>query len=109
MLTQYLESLHPAFPGGEDKLICFLDDHLDKQKLKSINRKGKIVVQFIIDTTGQVTNISVLTSLDPLVDNEFVRVIKLMPKWRPGVQNNMVVPVKIRLPLVLPYRIKSCG
>lgn len=62
----------------------------------------KIYVEFIIDTTGTMTNIKVIRGLQEDFDNETIRVLKMMPKWKPGKCKGIPVNVKY----VFPFRIE---
>jgi periplasmic protein TonB len=98
----------PMFPGGEEQYFCFIDNNIDKEKLKSKDTIGGVVVQFTIDTIGQVTEIKLTKSLTPIIDDEFLRIIKMMPKWVPGRQNGKIARVTIAVPLRIPYENKFC-
>jgi hypothetical protein len=98
----------PSFPGGDKELFCFLYHNLDTIKLKRINKVGTIYSQFVVDSTGIISNLKILRGIDSVADNEFLRIIKLMPKWVPGMQANTKVNVIVNLPLKLPYENKFC-
>jgi len=61
--------------------------------------EGKVILQFVVGPTGEITMIKVIRSADPLLDNEAIRVISSMPKWRPGKNNGNPVPVYFSLPV----------
>lgn len=61
--------------------------------------QGTVVCQFIVEKDGSISNVSVLRSVDPLLDKEAVRVIENMPKWAPGKQDGKPVRVKFTLPI----------
>ena len=100
------------FPGGEEKLFNFLDDNLNKvivcdSKLK----EGVVWAGFEVDTIGHIKNLKIKKSYNSLVDNELLRVIKLMPNWIPGtlITNNMKgpkikIPNTVSFPLKIPYK-----
>ena len=98
----------PEFPGGEKELWCFIDKNLNKQLLYSIDTIGRSIASFTIDTTGSVCDIKIMRSLNPIIDNELLRIIKLMPKWKPGKFYDKPVEVKYQIPLKLPYENKFC-
>jgi protein TonB len=93
----------PTFPGGEEKLYSFLHSNLDKQKMDLNKATGTIVATFVVDSLGYIKDIKILKSLDTIADKEFIRVIALMPKWRPGKYKMKSVPVQFNLPLRVPY------
>lgn len=98
----------PRFPGGEMELFCFLDNNLDKGKLASVEVIGTTVAQFLIDTTGEVKEVRILKKLNPIVDKEFERVLRLMPKWESGEKNGKIPATKFTFPLRLPYENRLC-
>jgi hypothetical protein len=104
----YEADVNPEFPGGENELKCFFDKALDKDKLKLVSKKGISIAQFIINETGTVTEITIIKSLDTIADNELMRIIKLMPKWKPGEYHGKIISTVFSLPLRLPYENK-CG
>ena len=62
--------------------------------------QGTVVVSFIVNKDGSVANVRVSTSVDPLLDNEALRVMKMMPKWKPGIDKNKVCRTMIAVPVV---------
>ena len=62
--------------------------------------QGKVIVQFVVDKDGTITNPEVVRGVDPYLDKEAVRVISSMPKWKPGVQNGKKVRVKYTVPVM---------
>ena len=75
----------PQFPGGEIELLNFIKKNLNYPKdaiLKGI--EGRVIVQFMITKTGDITNVKILRGIDKECDKEAVRIIKMMPKWKPG-------------------------
>ncbi len=91
----------PQFPGGDDALLQFIRDNLRyPEKAAEVGIDGRVTMRFTILATGELTDIKVVRGLDPLLDAEAVRVIKIMPNWIPGRQNGKNVPVYITLPIV---------
>ncbi|MCQ2973716.1 MAG: energy transducer TonB [Bacteroidales bacterium] len=91
----------PEFKGN---LMKYISEHVVYPETASENDiQGTVNVQFVVDETGKVVNVRVVKSVDPLLDNEAVRVIKNLPKWKPGSQSgknvkvSMVVPIKFKL------------
>ena len=91
----------PEFPGGQQALMKFLTENLQypaNAKEKSI--QGRVVCQFVVERNGTPSNIEVVSSSgEPSLDNEAVRVISIMPKWKPGKQRGKSVPVTFVLPI----------
>ena len=61
--------------------------------------QGKVIVQFVVDRDGTISNPEVVRGVDPYLDKEAIRVISSMPKWTPGVQNGKKVRVKFTVPV----------
>ena len=92
----------PEFIGGEDSLYAFLKNNLTTRKeLLQIDIKGKIMVEFYVEIDGSIKDVNLLKGLGNAWDQEAIRVVKLMPKWKPGSFINkpermkMVLPIKI--------------
>ena len=62
--------------------------------------QGRVIVQFVVEKDGSVTDVHVARSVDPSLDKEAVRVVKVMPKWIPGKQNGSAVRVKYTVPVL---------
>ena len=61
--------------------------------------QGRVVVAFIVETDGSISDAEVVRSVDPQLDKEALRVVNAMPKWTPGLQNGKAVRVKYNLPV----------
>ena len=91
----------PEFPDGIAGLMEWLSANV--QYPKEAHEKGiqgRVIVSFIIEKDGGVTDVQVIRGVDPLLDAEATRVIPLMPVWKPGELNNEPVRVKFTLPIV---------
>lgn len=95
----------PEYPSGQVALMRYIAQNVKYPKSAQENgTQGKVVVQFVVDTDGSIINAYVLTSVDPDLDTEALRVIKSMPRWTPGKQKGKnvrvkyAVSVKFRLP-----------
>lgn len=88
----------PEFKGGMDALIKYMGDNIKYPK--ETNKEGKVLISFVIDEKGSVTNAEVLKSIDADLDKEALRVIKAMPKWNPGKDKGKNVKVKMTLPIL---------
>ena len=62
--------------------------------------QGRVICQFVVNKDGSIVDINVVRSVDPSLDKEAIRVIKSMPKWKPGMQRGKAVRVKFTLPVV---------
>lgn len=91
----------PQFPGGDDELLHFIRDNLKfPENAASAGIQGRVTIRFTVTTSGEITDIRVIRSLDPACDAEAVRVISIMPNWLPGRQNGKNVPVYYTIPIV---------
>lgn len=90
----------PAFPGGEDALKSFLENNLKyPKKARKSKIQGAVNVRFVVQENGQLTNFTVVKSLEPTLDAEALRVVQLMPAWQPGLQCGQPIKVKYTLPV----------
>lgn len=91
----------PQFPGGEDELQKFL---LEKtkypNKAKEMSVKGIVYTSFVVKKDGKIDNIKIIKGVHKLLDDEAIRVIKLMPKWIPGKNTGKTVDVLFNLPII---------
>ena len=90
----------PSFPGGQQKLMDYLSENIRYPKeLAEASIQGRVIVTFIVEKDGSISNVKVAKSLDPLLDKEAMRVVSSMPKWNPGKQSGIAVRVKYTLPV----------
>ena len=90
----------PSYHGGMTALMDFLVKHTkypEEAKAKGI--EGRVLVTFIVERDGSITDIEVVKSVEKSLDEEAIRVIKSMPKWKPGRENNTKVRCKYTLPV----------
>lgn len=88
----------PEFLEGD--LSVWLGSHLQyPPEAQNNGLQGAVVCQFIVEKDGSIGNVTVLRSIDPLLDKEAVRVIESMPKWAPGRKDGKPVRVKYTLPV----------
>jgi protein TonB len=91
----------PEYPGGMQAMIEFLQTNMKypedaaKQKVE-----GRVMVQFVVETDGSVSDVHVAKQVFPSLDAEAIRVVQAMPKWTPGKEKGKVVRVKYNLPIV---------
>lgn len=98
----------PRFPGGDDELVKFLARNA-KYPVKAIENKvqGAVVASFIINKDGSINDVRVVRSVDPLLDNEAIRVIKSMPAWTPGKIKGVAVAVRYTVPVTFKMQGKT--
>lgn len=90
----------PQFPGGDGVLLQYLAKHINYPTYaQEVGIQGRVIVQFVVDKDGTITDPVVVKSVDPSLDKEAIRVITSMPKWNPGMQRNKPVRVKYTLPV----------
>ena len=83
----------PEFPGGSADIKY-------PTMSQEMGSQGRVIVQFVVDKDGSITNPTVVRGVDAYLDKEAIRVISGMPKWKPGVQNGKKVRVKYTVPVV---------
>ena len=90
----------PEFPGGTVSLMEYLRKNIKYPAVcRENNVQGRVVVSFIIDTDGTITDAEVVRSVDPLLDAEALRTISQMPAWKPGKKDGNIVKVKYSVPI----------
>ena len=90
----------PEFPGGDLGLMKYIQKHVRYPAIaKEYNITGKVYVSFIVDRSGSVTNVKVVRGVDKNLDAEAVRVVKSLPKYKPGKQRGKAVRVMFTIPI----------
>ena len=90
----------PMYPGGDGALMGYLRDNIHYPTVAAENGvQGRVVVGFVIERDGSITDVKILRGVDPSLDREAMRVVKNMPKWTPGKQNGSAVRVKYQVPV----------
>jgi TonB family protein len=90
----------PVFPGGDQALLKFIDSNRKyPQTAKDKNISGTVKVRFQVTETGKVDKISVMSSVDPALDAEALRIVSLMPQWQPGKLQGKPVIVFYTIPV----------
>ena len=90
----------PQFPGGDKELFAYLNNNLKYPTIaQEQGVQGQVVLRFVVGKNGEVTDITVVRSLDPRCDQEAIRVVKAMPRWIPGKNNGNPVMVYYNLPV----------
>ena len=96
----------PEFPGGTMGLLEYLRTTIRyPQEAKVKNIQGRVMVEFVVEKDGSITEATVVKSVDKLLDDEALRVISIMPKWSPGTQRGEAVRVKYTVPIS--FRLES--
>jgi protein TonB len=90
----------PTFPGGDAELMKFINTNIVYPDIaKENNIQGRVILRFCVTYKGGVDQVSVLKSVDPALDNEAIRVIKMLPAWKPGKQGGKPVNVWYSVPV----------
>ena len=90
----------PSFPGGQGALFEWLSKNIKYPVVAEENGvQGRVIVTFVVERNGSITDVQVVKSVDPSLDKEAVRVVKAMPHWIPGKQNGSAVRVKFTVPV----------
>ena len=98
----------PQFPGGDAALMEYIESHIQFPPMYAeINVQGKVVVQFVVDKTGEIGEVKVVRSVDKDLDEEAVRIVKTLPKFIPGRHNGQAVSVWYTLPVT--FRLRGEG
>lgn len=90
----------PEFPGGMGECMKFLNKNIKyPAAAQEKGVQGRVIIQFVITKEGDIVNPNVVRGVDPTLDAEALRVIKMMPKWKPGKQRGQAVNVKYTVPV----------
>lgn len=90
----------PSFPGGQAALLSWLSSHVKYPPIAEENGiQGRVIVGFVVERDGSVSQVQVIRGVDPSLDKEAARVVASMPKWTPGRQNGQNVRVKYNVPV----------
>ena len=101
----------PEYPGGVEKLVKYIRTSTDNYWKKRYPKgkpvypcehgvSGRVIVSFVINENGQVTDPEVLRRVDKDLDKEAIRIIKSMPRWIPGEHKGKKVKVRLTLPVM---------
>jgi protein TonB len=90
----------PEFPGGQEAMMKYLSESVKYPKEASKDGiQGRVVVQFVVEKDGSISEVEVIKKVNEHLDAEAVRVVNAMPKWKPGKQKGENVRVKYTLPI----------
>lgn len=94
----------PQFPGGDEKLLEYISANLQyPEEAKEREVRGRVIVSFIVNSDGSISDVQVVRGRDPSLDNEALRVVNSMPHWTPGRQNGTNVRVRYSVPVTFNY------
>ena len=90
----------PEYPGGLTALMNYLRTNTRyPAAAQKAGIEGRVIVSFIVEPNGSVSNVEIVRSVDTDLDQEALRVVRQMPKWKPGKQDGSTVRVKFHLPI----------
>jgi protein TonB len=90
----------PEFPGGGAALLKFISENIIyPQEAAENGVHGRVILRFVVSSDGSVKRVEVLRSIHPILDTEAIRVVSKLPKWKPGKQNGIAVPVWFTVPV----------
>lgn len=90
----------PSFPGGEKALMQYIKDNTYyPEEMCEGAAQGRVMVGFVINEDGSISDVKVLRSLTPECDEVAVKIVNGMPKWNPGKQNGKAVKTKYTVPV----------
>jgi periplasmic protein TonB len=90
----------PEFPGGNERLFQFIQSNLQyPEYAKKNNIQGVVYVDFVVNNAGVVSDIKIRRGVQKTLDEEAIRVVSLLPKYKPGYQNGRPVSVQYTLPI----------
>ena len=96
----YPKEIMPEFPDGEEALKKFLSDNIKyHQAASDLGIEGTVLLRFVVRSDGKISDITVQKSPHELLSEEAIRVVKKMPKWKPGKQCGVAVHVYFILPI----------
>ena len=98
-IFQIVEEM-PAYPGGDAKLMEYVAKNIKYPQIaRETGIQGRVFVGFVVEPDGSVSNVKVLRGIGGGCDEEAMRVVKSMPKWKPGKQRGKAVRVSYMLPV----------
>ena len=101
MIMGMIVEQKPVFPGGQKALMEFLKSNLVYPKAaQDSSIQGRVIVKFTVEKDGSITDVEVVRGVHPALDEEAVRVVNMMPKWKPGTQMGDTVRTKFSLPVL---------
>ena len=100
LMFRLVEDL-PQYPGGAVEFMKWLTKNLQYPKLAQARKtQGKVIAHFYVEKDGSITGLKIAQSLSKECDQEALRVLGMMPKWQPGVQNGKPCRTKVSIPIV---------
>lgn len=102
--TLHVSAVMPEYPGGIRELMSFIARNIQYPKeiaQGEVGAQGRVIVQFIVNKDGNIINPKIVRGVDPYLDKEALRVVNLMPKWKPGeLEDGTKVAVYYTIPVM---------
>lgn len=103
-IFEFLEEM-PEFPGGQAAMMKWLSENVKYPAIATENNiQGRVMVSFVVERDGSISNVKVVRGVDPSLDKEAVRLINDMPKWKPGMQTGKPVRARFNIPVTFKLR-----
>jgi periplasmic protein TonB len=97
----YIVEQEPTFPGGEEAMMVFIKKNVLYPESAIIGgQEGKVYVSFVVERDGSISNVTIVRGVSPELDNEALRVVKMMPNWIPGIDHARIVRTIVTIPIV---------
>lgn len=91
----------PQFPGGDQAMMKFVSENVQyPEEAKEKEISGRVMVGFIVEKDGSISDVKVVKGIGGGCDEEAVRVVKAMPKWKPGKEKGKPVRVSYQMPII---------
>jgi TonB family protein len=95
-----LTTVEPQYPGGEEEMIKFIQANVAyPETALKLYEQGTVYVQFVVNRDGSISDIVVIKGICDVLDAEAIRVVKLMPNWKPGELDGKLVRVRYVIPI----------
>lgn len=92
--------VNPEFPGGEEAMGLFIKENFEYPQIAvEMGEQGTVYVEFVVNKDGSIVSEKVVKGVSPSIDKEALRVVKKMPKWKPGEQAGKPVTVRYTIPI----------
>lgn len=105
VIFQVVEEM-PEFPGGMGEAMKFLGRNMKyPTAAQQAKIEGRVIVQFVVERDGSISDVHTVRGVNPDLDAEAIRVVSMMPKWKPGKQRGKAVAVKYTMPIM--FRLQS--
>ncbi|MFK8045011.1 MAG: energy transducer TonB [Crocinitomicaceae bacterium] len=92
--------VNPEFPGGAGEMGVFIRENFEYPEIaREMGEQGTVYVEFVVNKDGSIVDLKVVKSVSPAIDREALRVVKSMPKWKPGEQAGKAVTVRFTIPI----------